>query len=209
MKTLLYIMASPRKDSASTKAASAFIDSYKTVNPNDKIVTLDLFKYDLPSFDGHALDAKYSIMTAKNATPEQAKAWKKIEDVIVEFKSADKYLFSIPMWNFGIPYRLKHFLDVILQPGYTFSFSPDSGYKGLVTGKRAAVIYARGGEYSDGKPGSAFDFQKKYMDIALGFIGLTDIINIIVEPTLGGDPNKYNSVLNEATTKSKELAKAF
>ena len=24
------------------------------------------------------------------------------------FKSADKYIVSLPMWNFGIPYKLKH-----------------------------------------------------------------------------------------------------
>ena len=55
------------------------------------------------------------------------------------FKSADKYVFSLPMWNFGIPYKLKHFIDVLVQPGLTFSFSPETGYKGLVTGKPAVV----------------------------------------------------------------------
>ena len=55
--------------------------------------------------------------------------------MIERFKGADKYLFSLPMWNFGIPYKLKHYIDVLVQPTYTFSFSPKEGYKGLVTRK--------------------------------------------------------------------------
>ena len=51
------------------------------------------------------------------------------------------------MWNFGIPYILKHYIDLIVQPGLTFSFSPSEGYKGLVTGKPVTVVYARGGAY--------------------------------------------------------------
>lgn len=51
------------------------------------------------------------------------------------------------MWNFGIPYRLKQYIDILVQPGYTFSYSPEQGYTGLVN-KPAAVVYARGGDYS-------------------------------------------------------------
>ena len=70
--------------------------------------------------------------------------------MIERFKSADWYLFSLPMWNFGVPYVLKHLIDVIVQPGLTFSFSPTEGYKGLVTGKKAVAVYARGGAYGSG-----------------------------------------------------------
>ena len=64
------------------------------------------------------------------------------------------------MWNFGVPYKLKHYIDVITQPGLSFSFSPETGYTGLVTGKPAAVIYARGGEYSSSEAAARMDFQK-------------------------------------------------
>ena len=49
---------------------------------------------------------------------------------------------------------MKHLIDVIVQPGLTFSFSPTEGYKGLVTGKKAAAVYARGGAYGPGTGGS-------------------------------------------------------
>jgi FMN-dependent NADH-azoreductase len=52
----------------------------------------------------------------------------------------------LPMWNFGVPYVFKPYIDVLIQPGL-ISFDPQSGYKGLVTGKKAAAMYARGGAY--------------------------------------------------------------
>ena len=56
------------------------------------------------------------------------------------------------MWNFSIPYRLKHYLDIIIQPTYTFSYTPETSYQGLVTGKPIFIAYARGGAISDGFP---------------------------------------------------------
>ncbi len=88
------------------------------------------------------------------------------------------------MWNFGIPYKLKHYIDVLTQPGLTFSYSPSEGYKGLVTGKPAAVVYARGGSYPPGSGAEGMDFQKSYFETLLKFIGFTDIRPIVVEPTL-------------------------
>lgn len=40
------------------------------------------------------------------------------------FAAADAYLFSVPMWNAGVPYALKQWIDIISQPGWLFSFTP-------------------------------------------------------------------------------------
>ena len=128
MARLLYIETSPRKQrSASIEAAKTFIDEYERTHPGDVVETLDLWATHLPEFDGHVIDSKYVILHGLEHTDEQREAWKGVEDVIEQFTKADKYLFSLPMWNFGIPYKLKHYIDVIVQPGYTFSFSPEEG----------------------------------------------------------------------------------
>lgn len=210
MSKLVYIQASPRIERSHSRAvADTFVEAYSTANPTDEIDTLDLFKEDLPAFDGLALQGKYTIMNGNKHSHEEMQAWKAIEKVIDRFKSADKYLFAVPMWNFGIPYRLKHYLDIIIQPGYTFSFSADTGYTGLLTGKKAAVIYARGGEYLPGTDAENLDHQKKYMDLALGFIGLTDVSSIIVEPTLMGGPETAKTKTDSAMQAAEELAKTF
>jgi FMN-dependent NADH-azoreductase len=209
MKTVLYIQAAPRVRAYSKAVADAFVDAYRQKNPQDKIEKLDVFKADLPAFDGDALQTKYNIMHGLASSDQEKAAWRKIEKVIEQFKSADKYVMAVPMWNFGIPYRLKQYVDIIVQPTYTFSFSPQDGYKGLVTGKPIVVVCARGGEYSDPAAAVGYDFQKRYLELELGFIGFTDIRMIVVEPTLASGPDAAAKARQAAIEKAREMAKVF
>ena len=202
MAKLLYIEASPRKDrSRSIRVARAFLAAHQKSHPNDSVETLDLWATTLPPFHGPTIEAKYAILQGESHTPEQAQAWKSVVDVIEHFKSADKYLFSLPMWNFGVPYVLKHYIDVLIQPGLTFSFDPATGYKGLVTGRKAVAIYARGGAYAPGTGMEDYDLQSKTIAGIFGFIGITDLVNIFVEPTLGPA-----EVTEAGLAKAEELA---
>jgi FMN-dependent NADH-azoreductase len=108
------------------------------------------------------------------------------------------------MWNFGIPYKLKHYIDIIVQPGYTFSFSPEEGYKGLVTGKPIAAIYARGGAYGPDTGMASYDLQKTYLELVLGFIGFSDFQAIAVEETLAPTAVKEKNL-----AAAKELARTI
>lgn len=53
-----------------------------------------------------------------------------------------------------------------------------------MTGKPAVVIYTRGGEDSSSKAAAGKDFQKRYMEMWLEFIGFTDVTSIHVDPIL-------------------------
>jgi len=210
MAKLIYIESSPRKErSASIQVARAFLDEYLKTHPDDSVEELDLWSNELAPFDGETINAKYSILHGENMTDTQIKAWAPVEKVINHFKSADKYLISLPMWNFGIPYKLKHYIDILVQPSYTFSFSPNEGYKGLVTGKPATVIYARGGAYSSGSGGEDFDLQKRYMEQVLGFIGFTDITSVFVEPTMMTTPDDKAKMIEAKLTEAIHIAQNF
>ena len=207
MARLLYIEASPRKErSTSIAVAKAFLESYRAFHPDDEVDTWDLWATQLPEFDGDTINAKYQILHGLEHTPAQETAWEAVTDIFDRFNGADKYLLSLPMWNFGIPYKLKHFIDVITQPGLAFSFSPETGYKGLVTGKPIAVVYARGGEYTNSEQAKAMDFQKPYVELLLGFIGFTDIRSAVVEPTLGS-PDQVSTAKESALGKARNLGK--
>ncbi len=210
MAELLYIEASPRKErSASIKVAGDFVEEYQKVHSEDRVEVLDLWKKELPPFDGDIINAKYRILHGEPHTMAEKEAWRAVEDIIAHFKKFDKYLFSLPMWNFGIPYILKHYIDILIQPGYTFAYSPESGYTGLVTGKPAVLVCARGGSYPPGTPGEAFDMQKRYMETILGFIGFTDIRSIIIEPTLILGPGEYAKMIDEKKAEARALAARF
>ena len=209
MARLLYIEASPRKQrSSSIKVAKMFISEYQRTHPGDIVETLDLWNTSIPEFDGHVIDSKYVILHGLEHTDDQKQAWKAVEDVISQFTSADKYLFSLPMWNFGIPYKLKHYIDVIVQPGYTFSFSPEEGYQGLMTGKPVAAIYASGGAYGADTGMESFDLQKAYLKLILGFIGFSDLQTIAVEQTLSS-PEVKDKLLEKAEDRAKSVAAGF
>lgn len=186
MARLIYVESSPRKmRSKSIRVAEAFLNRYSEKHSNDEIIKIDLWNKELPEFDGYTIDAKYQVMHGQGFDSSQAEAWRRVVELCDEFKAGDKYLISLPMWNFSIPYKLKHYIDVITQPGQMFTFSPESGYEGLVTGKPVVVVYARGGAYgSDQSKG--MDMQSAYMQLWLGFVGFTDIQSIKIEPTLGG-----------------------
>ena len=206
MAKLLYIEASPRKTrSKSIEVASSFLHALRDGQPSLEVDTLDLWSTELPAFDGPTIEAKYALLHGQPHTAEQAEAWSRVVNVITRFKAPDWYLFSLPMWNFGIPYILKHYIDVIVQPGLTFSYSPTEGYSGLVQGKKAVAIYARGGAYGPGTGAEDYDLQSRALALILGFMGLTDLTNIFVEPTLAA-PAESEAAVSRA--KDQSLAKA-
>lgn len=208
MSKLLYIESSPRKERSKSIAVSrVFLDAYRAAHPSDEVVTLDLWEKNLPEFDGYTIDAKYQVLHGQGFDAKQKAAWDAVVAVCDEFKSADKYVISLPMWNFGIPYKLKHYIDVLAQPGQTFSFSPETGYSGLVTGKPIVAIYARGGAYS-AEAAKGMDFQMSYLEFLLGFIGFKNIKSIVIEPTLAG-PDDVAAAESKAKQAALELAKQF
>ena len=107
------------------------------------------------------------------------------------------------MWNFSIPYKLKHYLDIITQPGLTFSVDPEKGFFGLVTGKPVTAIYSRGGEYTNAEA-KGMDFQKPYLEMAMGFIGFREINSVIIEPTLS-DTGMVNNAIDNAKQQAATL----
>ena len=209
MSKLLYIEVSPRKDrSASIEVAQSFLTEYQNSNTDNQIETLDLWALTLPEFNGDTINAKYQVMHGEDPSPAEVAAWDVITKFANQFKAADHYLISTPMWNFSIPYKLKHYIDIISQPGLTWSFSPEDGYQGLVTGKSATLILARGGEYSSSAELSAMDFQEPYLEMILGFIGITDVEIVLVEPTLIDVETKTKSIeagKEQAITVAKKM----
>lgn len=208
MSRLLYIESSPRKErSHSIKVANAFVDSWQKSNPGDSVERLDLWSLDLPPFDGDMLNAKYAIMHGQAPSPAEQNAWGNVEQLFAQFNAADKYVFSVPMWNFGLPYRLKHYIDVITQPGLAWSFSPESGYSGLVSGK-ALAIYSSAGVYHDGSGAEAFDLQKPAFEGWLAFIGITDVTRVVAAPMLAA-PEEVAAAEQTAINDAEALAASF
>ena len=207
MRHVLYIEASPRKErSASIEVAQAFLRSLMREEAVT-VDTLDLWSTKLPEFNGSVLAAKYAGLSGEALTPEQADSWAAITALVNRFRVADILVFSLPLWNFGIPYKMKHLIDVVSQKDLLFSFD-ERGLNGLLVGKKAVVVYARGLDYARTSitPAAIFDFQRPYMEMWLSFIGVTDVESIVVEKTLFG-PEVDLEARAKATQEAAFLAK--
>ena len=184
MKKILYIEASPRKDrSHSINVTKKYIDKLNKDNEYE-VKKIDLWNYDLPEFDGDMLNAKYAAIAGTDASAAENNAWAKVIDIFNEFQDADHYIFSVPMWNFSIPYKLKHYIDIVTQPGLSWSYTPEDGYSGLMGGKEATVVYASGDGFGEGTGFESYDLQKPYMTLWLTFIGFAKIESLIADRTL-------------------------
>src|ERR1044071_5203752 len=140
--TLLHISASPRGAASESRAiAATFLDAYRHTHPDDEIVEWDLWDGSLPEFGPAAAAAKMAVFAGADPQGDEAQAWRASIDTSRRVDAADRYLFSVPMWNAGVPYILKQFIDVVSQPGLVFGFDGNTGYTGLIIGKRAVVVY--------------------------------------------------------------------
>jgi FMN-dependent NADH-azoreductase len=205
MKRILYIQASPRgARSASERVAQSYIDAVRAKGAIDLDV-LDVWTEELPAFDGAALEAKYAALAGTPLTADQQAAWAAIEALGARFRASDEIVMSVPMWNFGVPYRLKHLIDLVTQKDVTFTFD-DNGFGGMLKKQRAVIVCSRGLEYVDGTPLSEddLDYQKAYLISWLSFLGLGDIKAITVEKGLLG-AEASEAAVAEAASQARKL----
>ena len=208
MTSLLHVSASPRGAASESLAlASTFLTTYREVHPDVMVDTLDLWESSLPRFGPVGASAKVAVFTGGSLDAEQAAVWAQAQALADQFTAADAYLFSVPMWNAGVPYVLKQWIDIITQPGMLFGFDPAAGYTGLVTGKKAATIYTSG-VYAPGVPIEyGTDFHSSFLTDWLRFAGVTDVTEIRFQPTiLTASPAEDRAA---AHTSARNAAKVF
>lgn len=186
MMRLLHIDASPRgAQSHSHRAAAEFIARLQALHPELTVDRLPVWETDLPAFDGATLSAKYARLAGQPHSAEEARAWSAIEQLVARVAAADRIVIATPMWNLSIPYRLKQLIDLVTQPGLTFSFSPSTGYAPLLAPIPVLVIIASAGDFSQGESWGRPDLATPYLRQALAFIGLRDTRFVPLGPTVG------------------------
>lgn len=192
MSKVLFVKASPRGDrSASIEVAEAFLTAWRQRHPHASVDELDVWNEDLPPFDGDVLAAKYAGLAGESLSPKQEEAWTKVRALASRFQAADLLLFAVPMWNYGIPYRLKHLFDVVSQKDLLFTFD-ENGQNGMLRSK-AVVVNARGVALGEAFPREIFDHQTTYMATWLKMVGVEDVHQIEVEKTLMGEEPSEDS----------------
>jgi FMN-dependent NADH-azoreductase len=114
------------------------------------------------------------ISTKDKAEAESLKDALHLSDELSEeLLSSDLLVIATPMWNFGLPSSLKAWIDHVVRAGKTFNYA-GAGVEGLAKGKKAILVLASGGVFSEG-PWKSWDTVEPYLRQILGFIGIEDV----------------------------------
>lgn len=169
MTSLLAISASPRYElSTSRKLTSLFVEKWRAAHPGGEVVERDLIKTTLPFVDLPWIGGAFT--PPEQHSPESAAAIKISNDLVAELQAADRIVIGTPMYNFTIPAVLKAYIDHIVRVGVTVVDNV-----GQLTGKKATIILASGGDFSPGSPIEGYNHASGYLRQLLGFIGITDL----------------------------------
>lgn len=216
-KQLLYIASSPMEEkSTSSLIAGEFIAACREQEPDLQVTELNLFSEQLPEFDRQASEQKYQQimgLLSGQGKPTPTDQWSQILGYIEQLKAADKVVVSAPMWNFSIPYKLKHYIDLICQPGESFSFDPKTlDYIGLIKDKPLQLILSSSSEYANPFPqidgGIKQDYQRSYLNHVFKFIGFNDIRTIKIEPTTAM-PEDLKALIEDKKSEAVKAAQEF
>lgn len=216
MTKLLYLEASPRKEhSYSSRVARAFLDAYQNANPEHEIEHLPLFDVELPSFATEGANQKMANimdMMQGGSGIDETGEWAGVMQEIRRLESADKVLLSSPMWNYSMPYRLKQWIDLVVQVGATVKVNEKFEYIGQITGRPLQMIIASGSPYENRFPqatdGTKTDFMRSYMDHIFRFMGFTDIRTLRVMPTGIPGPDT-DAMVKRCEGQAREAAASF
>lgn len=199
MSRILVIESSARQQgSVSRELTQQFIANWQAAHPADQVKVRDLAAEPVPHLDATLLGGWMTPSEQQNDAEKAALA--RSNQLTDELLAADVLVLAAPMYNFAIPSTLKAWLDHVLRAGVTFKYT-ETGPQGLLTGKRAFVLTARGGIYA----GSALDHQEPYLRQALAFIGIHDVQFIHAEGlNLGAEFSEKG--LAQAKAKLAEVA---
>ena len=208
MAKLLHLSCSPRLDSESSAGARVFLDGFRQARPGWDIDVMDLWRERLPEFVGPIVEAKYARMKTEALNDEQRTSFAEAERIAMRFSLADRVLISTPMWNFSIPYKLKQWFDIVIQPGLTFRYDPAHGYVPLLKDRPTIVIIASGSDFATGMNRGRIDMATPYLREALRFIGVSDVRFVPIGPTMG-PAEPLRTARETAYRRLEEIAKRF
>ncbi|MDX3774006.1 NAD(P)H-dependent oxidoreductase [Chromatiaceae bacterium AAb-1] len=194
MKTLLRIDTSIRLTDSNTRELSGYFEqAWLQANPDGKVIRRCLATSPVPHLS-------QEIYEAFQASGGRADASAISDTLIEEIKLADHIVIGSPLYNFSLPSSLKAYFDYIVRSGLTFEVR-QGHYQGLLNGKRATLVTARGGFSS---PDDADDFQSDYLRKILAFIGITHVNTVKLEGT-GVEQHNKNAALSRAKREIEQL----
>lgn len=170
MTKLLVVETSPRGGhSISRNMTRRFVSNWQGAHPDGEVVIRDLMESELPFVTAPWLQAYFT--PPEQHSPEMKDLLLQSDELVAELLATDHLVIATPVYNYNIPAVLKAWIDHIVRKGVTLGFDGS----GLVTGKKATVLLASGGVYTEGSPIRDRDIATQYLHLILKIIGIADV----------------------------------
>ena len=202
MKTLI-IKYTPREESSNTKKLlDSFLSQIKDVE------ILDLAK-DLPQyFNNENLTAYYKRnFGGVKLSEDEKNSIEHMDNLVKQFKEADKIVLATPMFNFSLPGAVKSYFDAIIFKGETWE-AGENGFYGLIKDKKALILMTAGGNYSEGDY-KELEFGAKLAKTLFNFMGIQDVQINFTQSLNMVSPEQANQLIEESKENLVTIAKTW
>lgn len=164
---------------------------------------LDVWTGDLPYMDRDAALVKFALLFGDPVTDEQRAKWQRVAAEIEKVREFDRIVVSSPMWNWSVPYPLKAWIDILVQPVLSFTLDSQGRHVGTLGGGRPLhLILTRSSAY-DGRHPELQDFQLPYLKYLFTMLGY-DVDALVFEPTTQWEPEQRIRYPQEALAVARE-----
>ncbi|MCD8905305.1 NAD(P)H-dependent oxidoreductase [Staphylococcus chromogenes] len=166
MNTLI-INAHPdfeNENSFSFKLKEMFLDKYKESFSIENLEIINLYDMVIPRIDRKEL---LSIWDKKRSNSELTEKELELsiisDDLLKQFKNANRIVIVSPLHNFNITSQLKDYIDNILIARETFKYT-ENGSVGLMTNNyKALLLQASGSIYTNNDRYTSLEFSYQYL----------------------------------------------
>jgi FMN-dependent NADH-azoreductase len=179
--------------SVSRRLADAVEEQWLYHYPRATVIRRDVGREPLPSVWPAAVEVMMSGPD-QNRTPDQAAAVRLAAELVDELLDADAFLFAVPIYNWGVPQQVKHWIDMVIADPRAASTNEQ-----FLAGRPAVLVEARGGGYAPGTPREGWDHVTPYLTHILRDLWGLDLAIARAELTLA-DVNPAMAHLRDAAT---------
>lgn len=176
-RRLLRVDTSIRTEGSTSRAvADAAVAAWCAASPRAAVTCRDLGLDPLPALWPQAAVARSLLPAAR--TPEHRASMELAEELIDELLAADALVVGMPLYNFGVPQQLKHWVDLIIcHPRANDVNVP------LLPDRPALLVASRGGGYAPGTPREGWDHATPWMVRILADVWGMDVTVVAAELT--------------------------
>lgn len=153
-----------------------------------EVEVIDLNTESIPYLTAEALAYSYGYVTAENASNETKLIEATRRRYIEIIKRADVVVVASPMWNFGVPAKLKAYIDLISYPKETFEYTATGAVGLLPHLSKVYAVTSTGGVYDNRRD---LDHVGPYIEQVFSFLGAKSAQTISISAmTMGSDEEK-------------------